>query len=512
MGVVYKARDPRIGRIVAIKTISNLSQDPEEARAYRDRFFLEARAAGRLLHPGIVQIFDVAEEQETQTPYIVMEFVSGQPLSRVLTGGGRVSAGRALQLVQEVTEALAYAHVRGVVHRDIKPENILVSDEGHPKIADFGVARLDSSSHTTPGLFLGTPAYMAPEQITGGAVDGRTDLFSLGVILYVMLSGHRPFQGTSARTIGFKLLHSDPVPVAAFDLNFSPELNYVVARCLAKSPEDRYQNGRDLARDIEDLLQGREPKRCRIPAADLGLLPQAAVQLIRDQGPVSVAPSNNLVNDSLGSSVGVTAQLESTAPPVPRRIPHEVYARAVILAASLVLAYWCTTMLLSWSTGLRNPVLARIAIPAMGAGRAAKSKPSQQQRGTAQQQRGTPQRSGATVLHLDIQHQFEEARISIWVDDRLAYTASVRGEVKKRFPVFQRASKKTSPTIQVPAGDHRLRVRLQAGQTYAASETLNAKLQKDSVNILHIKAENRRKLQLRMERLKSQARTSGGYP
>jgi serine/threonine protein kinase len=503
MGVVYKARDPRIGRIVAIKTISNLSQSPEEARAYRDRFFLEARAAGRLLHPGIVQIFDVAEEQETQTPYIVMEFVSGQPLSRLLAGGGRVSADRALQLVQEVSEALAYAHARGVVHRDIKPENILVSEEGHTKIADFGVARLDSGSHTTPGLFLGTPAYMAPEQITGGAIDGRTDLFSLGVILYVMLCGHRPFQGTSARTIGFKLLHSEPVPVAAFDLNFSPELNYVVARCLAKSPDERYQNGRDLARDIEDLLQGREPKSYRTPAADLGPLPQPAVQLIRDQGPISVPPSNNLVSNSLGSSVGVNAQRERPVPARLHRIPQEVYAGAVILAASLALAYWCVTMLLSWSGGLRNPVLARIAVPAIGARRTAQPNLSKQQRGTMQQ-------LGQTSLHLDIQHQFEEARIWIWLDDRLAYAASVRGEVKKRFLVFQRVSKKNPPTIQVPAGDHRLRVRLQAGKTYDASETLNTSLRKDSENILHVKAENRRKLQLRMERLKSQASKAGG--
>jgi len=180
MGVVYRARDPKIDRLVAIKTISLAGQEPEEEQAYRERFVQEARAAGRLSHPGIVAIFDAGEDPETHEPYLVMEYVAGEPLSRILAGGDhKLPLSDALQCACKVAEALDYAHSQGVIHRDIKPANILITEDGRAKIADFGVARLNHALVTHKGQIFGSPAYMAPEQLSGGVADARSDLFSL---------------------------------------------------------------------------------------------------------------------------------------------------------------------------------------------------------------------------------------------------------------------------------------------------------------------------------------------
>jgi len=219
MGVVYRARDLKLDRTVAIKTVSISGLEPNAEREYRARFVVEAQAAGRLSHPGIVTIFDVREEAE---PYLVMEYVEGQSLQQLVSRENRtLPLSITLRLIQEIAEALHYAHSQGVVHRDIKPANILVTTDGHPKITDFGIAKLNQTDLTLPGQVLGSPAYMAPEQLNDEGVDGRSDLFSLGVILYSMLTGHRPFQGNSATTVCFKLVNHDPLAVTTFDTKFS---------------------------------------------------------------------------------------------------------------------------------------------------------------------------------------------------------------------------------------------------------------------------------------------------
>ena len=214
MGVVYRARDPHINRIVAIKSVPLVGLPPDVQNEYRERFAREAEAAGRLSHPGIVTIFDVGEDSETRSPYIVMEFVKGQSLE-----SAQLSAFDAVRVVQEIADALDTAHSQGIVHRDLKPSNILLTDDGRSKIADFGIARLDLSELTTTGQVLGTPAFMSPEQLRGEPVDGRSDLFSLGVILYTLLTGHRPFQGNSVYTVSYKVVHHEPVPATALNVD-----------------------------------------------------------------------------------------------------------------------------------------------------------------------------------------------------------------------------------------------------------------------------------------------------
>src|SRR5215470_336807 len=259
MGVVYRARDPEIDREVALKTFSMIGLEREQQEEFRQRFVGEARAAGRLSHPGIITIFDVGQNPEDQTPYIVLEFVAGESLSKILNRQKRLPLSTALQLAEELADALDYAHAQGVVHRDIKPANILVTADGHAKIADFGIAKLNLSQLTVPGRVLGTPAYMAPEQLSGEGVDGRSDIFSVGVILYAMVTGHSPFHGNSATTVCYKVVNRDPVPASAFDLDLPQTLDAVIFRAMAKDPADRYQRGADLANDLRELRLQYKP-------------------------------------------------------------------------------------------------------------------------------------------------------------------------------------------------------------------------------------------------------------
>ena len=256
MGVVYKARDPKIDRFVAVKAISLSTQNPDEEREYRERFFHEAQAAGRLLHPGIVTIFDTGEDTEGHIAYIVMEYIAGQSLDRMLSEKSKkLPLEQALLLTEELAEALDHAHGQGVIHRDMKPANILVTPEGHAKIADFGIAKMNQAYMTLRGQVLGTPAYMSPEQLEGEHVDQRSDLFSLGAILYRMVTGYGPFQGNSTATVCFKVANRDPIRASALDPELPPELDAVIARAMAKEPSQRYQRGLEFALDLHELRE-----------------------------------------------------------------------------------------------------------------------------------------------------------------------------------------------------------------------------------------------------------------
>ena len=256
MGTVYKAWDPKIERFAAIKTILLHQSGIHEQREFRSRFFVEAQAAGRLLHPGIVTLFDVGEEPGTSDPYIVMEYIEGPTLRDLLSEkGNKLPLDHALRIALEVAEALDYAHEQRVVHRDIKPANILITKQGQAKIGDFGIAQLDLTHLTVPGRVFGTPAFMSPEQLEGQQVDGRSDLFSLGAILYSALTGFSPFQGNSATTVCFKVANREPLQATALDPELPAELDPVIARALAKVPAERYQRGTEFASALRELLE-----------------------------------------------------------------------------------------------------------------------------------------------------------------------------------------------------------------------------------------------------------------
>ncbi len=255
MGAVYKARDPMMDRVVAVKTILASALTGPLASDYRERFFREARAAGRLAHPGIVTVYDVAEQEGT--PFLVMEFIDGRTLEKMLETGERFDAERVMDYGQQLAEALDYAHKGGVIHRDIKPANIMVTSDGRPKITDFGVAKLTAAQVTTTGQLLGTPAFMAPEQFTGARIDGRSDLFALGVLLYWLATGDRPFTGETVMAVSYKIVHTEPVPPRKINPAVPRDLENVILKCMEKDPAERYQSGEALARDLRSMREGR---------------------------------------------------------------------------------------------------------------------------------------------------------------------------------------------------------------------------------------------------------------
>ncbi|HEV8385043.1 MAG TPA: serine/threonine-protein kinase, partial [Candidatus Acidoferrales bacterium] len=255
MGAVYKASDPMMDRVVAVKTILSTALSGPLAGDYRERFFREARAAGRLAHPGIVTVYDVAEQEGT--PFLVMEFIQGHTLEKIMETGERFDESHILEFGQQIAEALDYAHKSGVIHRDIKPANIMITADGRPKITDFGVAKLAASQVTTTGQLMGTPAFMAPEQFTGARVDGRADLFALGVILYWLATGDRPFTGETLMAMSYKIVHTDPVPPRKLNPGIPRDFENVILKCMEKDPAARYQSGEALARDLRAMREGR---------------------------------------------------------------------------------------------------------------------------------------------------------------------------------------------------------------------------------------------------------------
>ncbi len=252
MGVVYLARDPVIGRKVALKTLV-LPEGAEEAEEFRIRFLREAQAAGILNHPGIVTVYDAGVDETTGLSYIAMEFVEGKSLRDLMRQGYPFSYSDVARIGAALAVALDYAHAKGVVHRDIKPANILLTEQGAVKITDFGVARLATSSLTTTGQFIGTPNYMSPEQVTGSPVDGRSDLFSLGVVLFELLTGKRPFAGETLTEVSYKIVHEPPPVPSQVRPGLPPAFNPIILKLLEKNPENRYARGLEVARALEAL-------------------------------------------------------------------------------------------------------------------------------------------------------------------------------------------------------------------------------------------------------------------
>jgi eukaryotic-like serine/threonine-protein kinase len=252
MGVVYQAHDPQIDRLVALKV---LRPDRVATEAFSQRFLKEAKAIGRLSHPNMVTVYDVGEDQGTV--YIAMEFLEGKPLDEIIKNDS-FQPEEVIELGIQVAEALDYAHRRGIVHRDIKPSNIIVQPDGQIKITDFGIARIEdpeATQQTQAGEILGTPAYMSPEQVLSQPVDGRSDLFSLGVVLYELATGKRPFRGENIAAMFRNITGEDPPEPMKINPAAPPELSSIVMRCLAKSPERRFGTGKDLAEALRNCCR-----------------------------------------------------------------------------------------------------------------------------------------------------------------------------------------------------------------------------------------------------------------
>jgi serine/threonine-protein kinase len=292
MGAVYKARDPQIGRVVAIKVILSANLSPDDFQHYKERFQREAQAAGQMSHPGIITIYDISVDDKGH-PFIVMEYIEGRTLEKMLTPPGeaaiktdsgldlpkaqpRLLVSTALDVGIQLAEALDYAHKRKIIHRDIKPANILITSEGRVKVLDFGIAKLPGSQMTQTGMMMGTPAFMSPEQVSASPLDHRSDIFSLGGVLYWMFTGEKPFPGDSLTAITFKIAFAQPLPANYLNRALPPEIDVVLSRCLAKNVNDRYPDAAALAEDLRAIKEGRPIKTTHAPAVDQTAMQETA--------------------------------------------------------------------------------------------------------------------------------------------------------------------------------------------------------------------------------------------
>ncbi len=252
MGVVYKARDPMLDRVVAIKTVS-LTLPKEELAEYEARFYQEAKAAGGLSHRNIVTIYDIGRSE--RIAYMAMEFLEGEELRKLLQARAPIPLSRALDIGAQVAEGLQYAHERQIIHRDIKPANIMVLQDGLVKITDFGIARMRNNEvKTMTGMILGSPKYMSPEQVSGKRADTRSDIFSLGVVIYEMLTGTSPFVADNIHGVMYQTMNFNPPAPRTLNPDLPEVLNFIVAKALAKNLDDRYQKAIDLAHDLREAM------------------------------------------------------------------------------------------------------------------------------------------------------------------------------------------------------------------------------------------------------------------
>jgi serine/threonine-protein kinase len=512
MGAVYKALDPQIDRTVAIKVILTQGLSRYELDGYKQRFYREARAAGKMSHAGIVTIHDIAED-DAGHPYLVMEFVEGSTLDHLIeektAAGSRLPFEQALDIGIQVANALDYAHRRGVVHRDVKPANILLTTEGVAKIADFGIAKVSGVALTQTGSFLGTPAFMSPEQFSGGSIDARSDLFSLGAMLYWMFTGEHPFGGESLTTVSFRVVFTYPIPPTTANPALPPDVDTVLSRCLAKNPDERYASCRDLAADLDALKQGK-------PVAVTPLPPQE--RTVYNAPLVSATPLGGAHTVALppeGASPTGTVAVPPTKPPSqattvvdrtiavtpaqrgqkPRAAPAWFRSRwgLAALAILLLLAFgWGGMRLLSGrkapaqETGARpaaEPIRQPEPAPPLAEPEEEDSGPPPHAKASSKaRQRSRTAPTGTLVV--EVQHNFKDGTLEILMDGERLTTLSLRGEVRD-LGVLSIASGTARRTVAIPAGQHVFRVRARANRgDYRDEEQIGGSFPAGSTRIL----------------------------
>jgi hypothetical protein len=423
MGVVYRAHDPLLGREVALKTVHLVfAVSDAEKELFQRRFENEARVAALLSHPHIVVVHDVGRDPATDTLFIAFEHLEGRTVAEVMAAGVPLDWRLAAGIAARVADALHYAHGKGVVHRDVKPANIMLLGSGEPKVMDFGVAKMPTAQITAVGEFLGTPSYMSPEQAAAGHVDGRSDVFSLGSVLYLLLTGRRAFDGPSATAVLRQLSETDPPRPSTLRPELPPELDEVVARALRKRPEERYRDARQLAEDLDAVREGRAPLWAGMGAPVL--MPAPPPELLPDDTVDLTDPGQ--VDHVAGWS---------------RREKVLIAAAAVTFLALLI------------STRPERPIGPTLGASPMRT-MPAPSPPAERAAPTAADApRVVPAR-----LSITLAHGFREGRLRVFVDGGLSYEAQLEGQARRKLIFFREYQGREQGTLDVPPGTRAIRL------------------------------------------------------
>jgi hypothetical protein len=439
MGVVYRAHDRDLGRDVALKVIRP-AVEAADAQAYEQRFLNEARAAARLSHSAIVVVHDVGRDPASGALFMALELLRGRTVQAILGERGPLPWPEALRLVERVAEGLHHAHEHGIVHRDVKPANVMVLDSGEPKVMDFGIAKLESSQLTVAGQLFGTPLYMSPEQAQARPVDARSDLFSLGAVLYEMLTGRRAFAGDSVHSIVLQVVQADPPSPSSVVAGIPGDVDRLVACCLAKDPGRRYPSGRELAQDARALLAGGSlSARAREQPAE------GAATLVSSRAPL--APGRG----AAGRETGAAA--EAARPATVARSRRGVLLGAALVVAAVGIGY------LSLSRGrVAPPEAPTPTSPSPGAETTPAPATS-----LADRLRSLVPGPEPAQVSVDFAHSLKSGTLRVFVDDAPVIETDLDSRVTRRIAGINLRKGSLRDSFEVEPGPHQIRVRVAWG-------------------------------------------------
>jgi len=441
MGIVYDAFDPTLDRSVALKTVQlSFAASERDRESFERRFFAEARAAAALQHPNIVVIHDLGRDEESGTLFMAQERLQGRNLAE-LSEGTALPWRDAVRIASRVASALQAAHDRGIVHRDVKPANVMLQPDGQPKVLDFGIARLPMSDLTGAGQVFGTPAFMSPEQARGEEVDARSDVFSVGSVLYQLLSGRRPFEGENVARILRLVSESDPEPLARTAPGIPAAVERVVARAMAKEPDTRYSSAGDLAEDLADLAEDREPRHLQGRGAHRSGAPTPAAP-----GAATTAqPAPTLDLDSELHAL-VSEPTHDVGPSRARRASRGWLRRAGLALGLL------TLLALGFVAGRRGPEESpgvAVAAPT-GPDVAPDPEPTSP----------APLTAPPASIEVDFEHHLKSGNLRIWIDGDVALDRWLSADSERSIVGIKFRHGELSDSLDVPPGTHDVRVRL----------------------------------------------------
>jgi serine/threonine protein kinase len=479
MGVVYRALDPALGRTVALKTVRLSFSIPEgEREVFEKRFLAEARIAAGLSHPGIVVVHDVGRDEQSATLFIALEYLQGRSLSQLIADGGPMDWREALRLTARIAHALHHAHAQGIVHRDIKPANIMVLPSGDPKIMDFGIAKVPTSQLTGAGEFFGTPLYMSPEQARGEAVDGRSDLFSLGSVLYILLTGQRAFDAANVPAILAKVAQQDPPLPSALDERLPRLLDYLVGRALAKDPGDRYPDGQSFAEDIEDVLAGQSPRHLagwiapeRAEGTWVSLTPLEA----------SATPETADLPSEVRPPRGTAPQPRRAAPPADEsslvmRISDRMGRRGFFALGALLAAGIVVALLLP-----RRPAPEPSPEPSVAAKPSAEPSPQ----ATPRSFLGALFNRDPAHLEVVFEHSLRSGKLKLWVDEDAVLEEDLSSRIIRKIGPVRVRKGVFKKVLDLSPGEHTIKVQVQ-GDDFSGSSHIKGSFESGGTRRLDV--------------------------